>query len=200
MGISQQEKICKIDGCKGKYKGLGYCTKHYQRFKKHGDPLKNNRRKKLITFDIDENGCFNCTSHAECNGGYHRMRVGKDKHILIHRFIYEQCYGMIPNDLIVRHKCDNPHCINPEHLELGTYQDNMMDKVNRGRCNSPYGERVKQSKLKENDVKEIRYLLTKNLGISEIARKYGVSPASISRIKDGISWVKVKGIKVPEEN
>jgi hypothetical protein len=55
------------------------------------------------------------------------------KHETIHRIIYENYYGEIPNNLVVRHKCDIPRCINPKHLELGTQSDNMMDSVRRGR-------------------------------------------------------------------
>lgn len=191
-------KVCKVDKCDRHVKGLGYCSKHYQRFKNHGDPLVN-KRKKLIQFKIDENGCFNCTSHSSCRGGYKRIHVSKEKHILVHRFVYEQCFGEIPDGLIVRHKCDNPECINPEHLTLGTYKDNMRDKYERNRANNIHGEEIKQAKLKEDDVKEIRFLLSKGVKQIDIARKYNVSDSSIFRIKAGISWVRVKGIKEPEE-
>jgi HNH endonuclease/Trp repressor protein len=154
--------------------------------------------KKKISFKEDENGCFNVTSHAKVNGGYHRIKVNY-KSVMLHRFVYENLYGWIPNDLIVRHKCDNPSCINPEHLELGTPKDNMMDKVKRNRCNTVYGERVKNSKLNNEKVMEIRYLLNKGESLSSVAKKYDVSAATISRVKEGISWAKVRGTKEPEE-
>lgn len=66
--------------------------------------------------------------------GQHSFRRGdKTFSIRAHRLIWEECFGEIPEGLVVRHKCDNPPCVNPEHLELGTYGDNNRDRVDRGR-------------------------------------------------------------------
>jgi len=84
---------------------------------------------------------------------------------------------------VVRHKCDNPPCINPEHLETGTHQDNMDDKMERGRytCNS--GETHQNAKLTQQDVADIRKehergVLTQRM----LADVYGVSCSTISLI------------------
>ena len=58
---------------------------------------------------------------------------GQRKMFKAHRFVYEECFGPIPDNMLVRHSCDNPPCVNPEHLLLGTPQDNMDDKMERGR-------------------------------------------------------------------
>lgn len=56
-------------------------------------------------------------------------------HIKAHRVSFEMRYGPISDGLIVRHKCDNPNCVNPNHLEIGTQMDNMLDASSRGRLN-----------------------------------------------------------------
>lgn len=54
-----------------------------------------------------------------------------------HRLIYEECFGPIPGDLLVLHHCDNPPCVNPEHLHLGTPADNVREMLERGRGRFP---------------------------------------------------------------
>jgi hypothetical protein len=81
---------------------------------------------------IDENGCWNYTGFKD-KFGYGRLR-GLDGHkILAHRLSYEENYGPIPEDMMVLHSCDNPACVNPEHLRLGTQTDNMQDMTGRKR-------------------------------------------------------------------
>ena len=72
-----------------------------------------------------------------------------------HRFAWEFYNGPIPDKLLVLHKCDNPPCCNPEHLFLGTEQDNMTDKINKNRHVIVRGSDVGTSKLTENDIDEI---------------------------------------------
>jgi hypothetical protein len=155
--------------------------------------------KKQIEFEVDNNGCFNCVSHAKIKGGYHRIKINY-KHELVHRYIFEQCFGFIPGNLLVRHKCDNPSCINPEHLELGTSKDNMQDKSIRGRCNPVFGIRNNQSKLDPDKVIEIRSLLDRGLTLKNIANRFGVSESTIWRVKEGETWVKVKETRELVEN
>jgi hypothetical protein len=178
-------KICSVEGCGRKVKGKGMCSAHYQRFAKYGDPhvLKNRWRIK-VDF-IEENGCFICTSHKRDKHGYlHVTRNGK--HYLLHRYIYEQCFGIVSSDLVVRHKCDNPTCINPEHLELGTFLDNMNDKIIRGRVAK--GEKTGHSKLNESQVRDIRHLLGRGESLKVISEKYGISKQNICDIKARRSW------------
>jgi hypothetical protein len=64
--------------------------------------------------------------------GYGTFRYYGRSHTA-HRVAYLEMVGPVPAGLEVRHKCDNPPCVNPEHLEVGTHKDNMQDKVKRGR-------------------------------------------------------------------
>jgi hypothetical protein len=87
-----------------------------------------------------EKGCFECTSHkanrTHKGSGYKSIRIRKNGVLVyLHRFIFEEMHGPIPEGLIIRHKCDNGFCINPEHMELGTQKDNVHDMLKRGRAN-----------------------------------------------------------------
>jgi hypothetical protein len=107
------------------------------------------------------------------------------KTCLAHRVAYEWAYGAIPDGMLVRHKCDNPSCCNPAHLELGTDKDNYSDMVSRGRRvpGRPKGEKNCKAKLSEEEVKQIR-LMYKAGGESTntLARKFNVTQALISQI------------------
>ena len=73
--------------------------------------------------------------------GYGRLVVtanGVRKQHRTHRLSYENWKGPIPDGLMVLHDCDNPKCINPDHLRVGTHEDNMLDKVKRNRCRNQY--------------------------------------------------------------
>lgn len=180
-------KLCSVNGCSSKVKSRGYCHNHYEQMRKSGE-LKTKGKNIKIDFVIDENGCFNCISHSKNSDGYSQMTV-KKKTIKIHRFVYEEMFGSIPQGLVIRHKCDNPNCINPEHLETGTHADNMMDMTKRGRAVYVKGSRSGQAKITEQDVREIKRLLHKNkMKQTDIAKVYEISNSTLSAIKYGITW------------
>lgn len=85
--------------------------------------------------------------------------------------------------MFVCHKCDIPLCINPDHLWLGTNQENTADKVNKRR--QYQGKRHWAAKLAQDQVIEIR---RSALGSSELGRIYGVSPTQIDKVKQRASW------------
>lgn len=81
-----------------------------------------------------ENGCLVWTGALDGAFGYGRVVIsGTRSTANAHRWIYEQTNGPIPPGLVVRHKCDNPPCVDLDHLELGTYADNAHDRDSRGR-------------------------------------------------------------------
>ena len=100
--------------------------------------------------------------------------------------------GIIPVDLCVLHKCDNPPCCNPAHLFLGTHLDNMRDCKDKGRRTVVLGERNGSAKLTEADVLEIKVLLFKGMTPRAIANKFGISQTHVSDIKLGKRWSHVK--------
>ena len=114
--------------------------------------------------------------------GYGRLRVG-DKRVRAHRFAYEREYGSIPPGLVVRHRCDNPLCVNPNHLEVGTHAENVRDMDERNRRS--VGVQRPGSKLREDEVAEIR---ASSLTHRDLGRQFGVSHCVIGRIKRGEDW------------
>lgn len=85
-----------------------------------------------IQVSVNDKGCWVVTSHKPNPDGYIRLWRNK-KTIKLHRQVYEENNGPIPNGMVVMHTCDNPPCINPEHLVLGTQRKNMEDAINKGR-------------------------------------------------------------------
>lgn len=138
--------------------------------------------RKPIEFIETASGCFECTSHYKDRYGY-ACAFWNNKHVLLHRHVYEENYGTIPDGLVVRHKCDNPSCINPAHLEIGTHAENSQDKVDRQR--SPAKERNGNAKLSQEQVDEIK---NSTLSYAEIQEKYGISRGHVYRVKHGVSW------------
>lgn len=108
-----------------------------------------------------------------------------------HRIAYKKAFGKFDEKLLVCHKCDNPSCVNPKHLFLGTHKDNMQDKVRKGR-HVPvklFGELNPMSKLKNEQIKEIKskykpWKYTQQM----LAKEYGVSQQVIHSVLKGKTW------------
>ena len=145
-------------------------------------------KRKNFTFEINDNGCFVCTSHKQSKPNTTPITYKDGKKMSIARFIYEVCYGEIKNNLVVRHKCDNSMCINPEHLETGTQLENIQDMVKRGR--STKGERNPSSKITSKIAKEIK-MKQGELAISKVSERYGISISQVWRIWAGENWKEV---------
>lgn len=90
-----------------------------------------------------------------------------------------------PGDKCVLHKCDNPPCCNPKHLFLGTRRDNVDDRHKKGRDNAPRGVDHHDARLSPLDIIAIR--ASKEMGVS-LAKKFGVTPQHICRIKKRKTW------------
>lgn len=114
----------------------------------------------------------------------------KRKHKRAHRLSYELNIGPIPEGMEVCHRCDNPPCVNPAHLFLGTHGDNVRDMHRKGRWNpgNRNGERNGRAKLTAANVKSIRRLREKGWTQQRIADKFGVSQPLVGLILRGKVW------------
>jgi len=122
--------------------------------------------------------------------GYGQLKkTGERVQAYAHRVAYELAFGEIPLHRQVCHKCDNPRCINPAHLFVGTSGDNHQDMKRKGR--HLYGVRNAIAVLTDQKVREIRALLTVGVSQRELGMRYGVSQGTISKIALGQRWVHV---------
>jgi hypothetical protein len=111
---------------------------------------------------------------------------------MAHRVAYELYKGPIPDGMCVCHKCDVPQCVNPEHLFLGTYADNMHDMWKKGRArieNHMKGVDVWCAKLDDDKVREI---LASTESSRKIATRLGVGKTAVLRVRRGIGWKHVE--------
>ncbi len=130
-------------------------------------------------------------SKSKDRNGYGQLNIGGRRY-LAHRLAYAESNSLAYDDLkgrLVRHKCDNPSCINPEHLELGTHADNMKDRQDRNR--QAKGSRHGRAKLSEQDVAAIRKEYVKGSsthGCPALAQKYKVTFQTIHKIVNKLRW------------
>ena len=136
-------------------------------------------------YDIDPvTQCWNWNGPKDKDGyGTFFMSGGKER---AHRFSYKHHYQSDPMDLMVCHHCDNPSCVNPDHLFLGTCQDNLQDALQKGRF--AIGDLNGRSKLTVDQVKE---LLSSTESGAALAKKWGVNRSTINRIRRGQGWCNV---------
>lgn len=130
-----------------------------------------------------DNGCWQWRSHTDKDG--YGVLPGDRQTTRAHRLSYEIHRGAIPDDLIVCHHCDNPGCVNPDHLFVGTQKDNAQDALKKRR--HYVGEKNGRSKLTKENVKEI---LTSDLNGQQLADKFGVTRSTINNVRRGASWQK----------
>lgn len=181
---------CAVTGCPKPVKHRQWCGMHYQRFMRTGDvgeggsPRHFNPTDKFLS-------SFNAGTPDVCwewnaaldSSGYGVIHVNGHSRGA-HRFAYLHFIGPIGDGVVVRHRCDNPRCVNPHHLELGSVADNVRDMDERGR---------RSKKLSKASVAAIRRELGGGNPRSQraIALQYGVSQAQISNINLRKKWKEV---------
>lgn len=152
------------------------------------DVLGREREERRLFSRLVPNGeCWEWTGASNARG-YGVLSVRGRQHYT-HRLAYLFACGEIPDDMIVCHDCDNPRCCRPEHLFLGTHQDNSDDKYTKGRGNSPRGSQRPEAKLTEDDVREIRHIhAAGEMGYRRLAAKYGVNQRTIMYAIQRRTW------------
>ena len=134
----------------------------------------------------DQNGCINFGGSVP-TGRYGQVWF-HGRMYLAHRAIMGDDRGLIPRGMFVCHTCDNPRCVNPEHLYIGTPTQNALDRESRNRSNSPRGEQHALAKLTEEKVIQIFF---ESGPQSAIAKKYGIVQATVCKIKNKQRWAHV---------
>jgi len=158
-----------------------------------GDPIK--RFWSRVDKSAGPDGCWFWTA-SRGHGGYGAVWWNGCM-TSAHRVAYRVAVGEIPSGMCVLHKCDNPLCVNPEHLFFGTQQDNLSDMTSKGRqavgasVVTRRGEECNFSKLTAPQVQEIRRLDSSGVSSADISSKFGISRKYIWRIVSKKSWTHV---------
>ena len=129
-----------------------------------------------------ESGCLEWQAAKNAAGYGVFNRDGKHT-VLAHRMAYILKHGELEKFSVVMHQCDNPSCVNVDHLRLGTHAENHDDKKNKGRSN--VGTRHGLHKLTEEQAKEIRSLKMRQ---RDIAARFGITQSVVSEIRAGKAW------------
>lgn len=137
---------------------------------------------------LQPSGCIEWQGASVRNYGQIRVRNPVNKLMLAHRLAWVLHYGTDPAGLLVCHKCDNPRCINVDHLFVGTTLDNMQDMAAKGRSGDTRGSKSGKSKLTEEDAVHMLALSSSGVKQAEIAKKFNIHPAHVSRIISGKRW------------
>lgn len=192
---------CRLDGCEREHAARGYCALHYYRVKRSGAP---GPVEPLVLTPV---GGLTLAEHlwayvdrtvgdSECwlfTGWRYRAGYGALQHdnrrMMAHRAAWEVTYGPIPAGMAVRHQvCDNPPCVNPSHLRLGTHERNMRDKVEHGRQFRPSGEGNGQARVTKAQVGQIRRRYAAGALQRELAEEFGIAQSQVSAIVRGKAW------------
>ncbi len=193
--MTNKTGMCSVTGC-GKIGPLTrtWCHKHYRRYRKTGSlGSPENRRapsnpspEELLLYwgwEVTEGGCWEANGFRNADG--YVIWSGHGRKTSAHRVSYENSRGVIPRGSEVRHSCDNPPCINPDHLEIGTHSDNMIDRSRRGR----HPRAVASPDL----VRQVREMRSSGFSRRETAQATGLSEPVVTSITTGAAWSWVEG-------
>lgn len=199
--------VCTAESCARSQQAKGFCIKHYNRWRRTGNPNQARRmmpRGSTLHHRIEAqrtagspDSCWEWEGTIHHSGYGHMQVDGVQKSA--HIWAYIDANGPIPEGQMVLHSCDNRRCVNPNHLRLGSHQDNMDDKVERDRCSRLMGELGPSRKITESDAVEIiqRYA-TESISSAALGRDYGISPSQVQFIVNGKRWPHLDRAKILE--
>lgn len=196
MASELDPNLCCIKGCDRSVEALGLCVNHWRRNRKYGSPVALKSHSGMFVGKPAEerflmqvkktDACWIWIACRDADGyGIFRGEVRGLKYTRAHRFSYALHTADVPRYKHVLHRCDNPWCVNPSHLFLGTNADNMADKVAKGRALGPRGIASHSAVLTEEQVKAVAI---DPRPYAAIAADYEVTPQTVGDIKNRRSW------------
>ena len=195
---------CSVESCPLPSKTRGWCNIHYQRWMRHGDPTagepmrKPSRPRGMLHADVVARELRRSVADGTCmisvasraSHGYPHIGF-EGKTVSVHRMVLEDKLGRrLLADEVARHLCHRPDCINPDHLDVGSYQDNTDDMLRAGRQRHVRGIDHPRTKLTPDEVREIRKRYESGgVTYAQLASEYGVSYPQVLKIVRRQTWV-----------
>ena len=188
---------CCYVGCDRPVDARGMCSTHYMQKRRAGLLPVGTRSHAPVEERFWRQvkktpGCWEWMGKSKDHRGYGQIGMGGKgaKQELVHRFSYTLHKGQIPDGLVVMHACDNPRCVNPDHLSVGTKSENTLDAVRKGRWKAipplHCGEDQHSSKLTAEAVRLIRD--NPQISTKELAIRYGTNVTSIQKVRSRKTW------------
>ncbi len=158
---------CCIKDCFKEVAGAGMCVNHWRMLKKHGSPvaprplsaiMRGKNSEERFWYSVEKSdGCWNWSAgRNRDNYGVFKGEVGGVVYLLAHRFSWALATGeVLSSSTMILHMCDNPSCVNPDHLRAGTAQENSDDMVNKGRQSKGENHSIVHAKFTEEMVRSI---------------------------------------------
>lgn len=206
MDFDLDLSVCCIKGCDKPSVALGLCINHWRRNKKYGSPVasvrhggmfkgKSQAERFKMQYKESPSGCWEWVGSRDVDGyglfkGDHLGQIFKKAHRWSFAFHNDQT---IPEGTSVCHSCDNPSCVNPAHLWLGSTKENQQDKWKKGRGGIRKGEDSQHAKITNDQALAI---LSDPRPYARIAADYGLSAGTVGNIKNRDSWASLGDVEV----